>query len=45
LFQRQAKTGTDPELKKWAADKLPHLQEHLKMARELNAKVGGGAYK
>jgi putative membrane protein len=46
LFQREAKTGKDTDLQKWAADKLPALQEHLKMARDLSGKVrGGAAYK
>jgi putative membrane protein len=31
LFQGEAKNGTDPELKKFAAQTLPTLQEHLRM--------------
>jgi putative membrane protein len=33
LFEKQAKRGSDPELKAWAAKMLPDLQSHLKMAR------------
>jgi len=42
LFERQAKDGKDDDLKAWAKKTLPHLREHLKMARDLNKKVGGG---
>lgn len=34
-FQKQAKRGDDPELKSWAAQTVPVLQEHLKMAEAL----------
>ena len=40
LFQGQATNGTDADLKNWAAKTLPTLQEHLRMAREVSAKVG-----
>ena len=43
LFQKQANGGKDPEAKAWAAKILPTLQEHLKMARGVNAKVTGSA--
>ena len=43
LFAKEAKGGTDPEVKAWAAKTLPTVQEHLKMARALNTKVGKGA--
>ena len=33
LFQRQAQEGQDSDLKSWAAQKLPTLQNHLAMAR------------
>ena len=33
-FEREAKHGHDAELKKWAADTLPTLREHLKMAQD-----------
>jgi putative membrane protein len=35
LFEAYAKSGDDPELKKWAATTLPHLKEHLSMAEKL----------
>jgi putative membrane protein len=41
LFQKEAGAGKDPEAKAWAAKTLPTLQEHLKMARGVNAKVMG----
>jgi putative membrane protein len=40
LFQREAKSGKDDEVKAWAEKTLPTLQEHLKMARDINAKLG-----
>jgi putative membrane protein len=43
LFQKQANGGKDPEAKAWAAKILPTLQEHLKMARGVTAKVTGSA--
>ncbi|MCT7952478.1 DUF4142 domain-containing protein [Ancylothrix sp. C2] len=33
LFQRQAQDGQDSDLKSWAAQKVPTLQNHLAMAR------------
>ena len=38
LFQREAKTGKDAEIKAFAEKALPTLQEHLKMAQDLSAK-------
>lgn len=35
-FQDQANNGTDAEIKAFATKTLPTLQEHLRMARELN---------
>ena len=35
LFRTEAQQGTDPELKRWAANTLPTLEEHLTMARTL----------
>jgi len=42
LFESQSKDGKDEDLKAWAKKTLPALREHLKMAKELNKKVGGG---
>jgi putative membrane protein len=36
LFERYAKEGDNADLKTFAAKTLPHLQEHLKMAQDLN---------
>jgi putative membrane protein len=41
LFEQVSTTSSDPEIKAWAAGTLPTLQEHLKIARDLQAKVGG----
>ena len=41
MFQREASRGNDAEVKAWAAKTLPALQEHLRMAREVSAKVDG----
>jgi putative membrane protein len=35
LFKAYATGGDDPELKKWAAKTLPHLERHLTMAEKL----------
>ena len=32
-FEREAKNGRDADVKKWAADKLPTLRQHLEMAQ------------
>jgi putative membrane protein len=40
LFQRESKAGKDADAKAWAAKTLPTLQEHLKMARDINGKLG-----
>jgi putative membrane protein len=39
LFQRQANSGTNPELKNFASQTLPTLQEHLKMAKQTEQEV------
>jgi putative membrane protein len=36
LFERYAKGGDDAALKSWAGQTLPTLQEHLKMAQDLD---------
>jgi putative membrane protein len=36
LFDEEAKTGKDPELKAFAAKTLPTLKDHLKMAKALH---------
>ena len=44
-FKRAASTAADAELKGWAAKTLPTLQEHQKMARSVNAKMGSAGAK
>jgi putative membrane protein len=39
-FMRESKAAKDPDLKAWAAKTLPTLQEHQKMAKDINGKVG-----
>ena len=39
MFEAESKTGTDPEVKDWAAKKLPTLREHLKAAQDVKAKL------
>lgn len=36
LFEKESTDGKDPDIKKWAAGKLPVLKHHLMMAQELN---------
>ena len=38
-FETAAQSAQDPELKAWAAKTLPTLQDHLKMAKETQAKL------
>jgi len=40
-FRKEAREGKDPEVKAWASETLPTLEEHLKMARDLSKKVTG----
>jgi putative membrane protein len=39
LFEKQANTGQDPELKSWASQKLPTLKHHLEMAEMLHNEI------
>ncbi len=39
-FQQQSNSGTDPDLKAWAAKTLPTLQEHLRMAESCAKQLG-----
>jgi putative membrane protein len=40
LFEREAKSGKDPDVKAFAEKTLPTIQDHLKRAQDLNAKSG-----
>jgi putative membrane protein len=42
LFEREAKDGKDAGLKQFAANTLPALKAHLKMAKEIADRVGAG---
>lgn len=41
-FEKQAKSGKDADVKKWAESKLPTLREHLKMAQDTQSQVSKG---
>ena len=36
LFSDYARNGDNPDVKAWAAKTLPHLREHLEMAKKLS---------
>jgi len=38
-FQEEAKDGSDPDIKSFAAKILPTLQEHQRMSKEIKAKL------
>lgn len=42
LFEKQAKSGEDADLRQWAKDKLPALRDHLKMAQKVHDRLKGG---
>jgi putative membrane protein len=44
-FEKESKAGQAPEVKNFAAKTLPTLQEHLKMAEQLEASTKGGPKK
>lgn len=44
-FKHQASSGHDQDLKQFASKSLPTLEQHLKMAEEIHAKLEGGASK
>jgi putative membrane protein len=39
MFETEANSGSDAELKNWASQKLPTLREHLKMAQDAKSKL------
>jgi predicted outer membrane protein len=38
-FQEEAKSGTDPDVKKFAEDTSKMIQEHLDLAKQTQAKL------
>jgi len=44
-FKHASTASADADLKAWAGKTLPTLEEHQKMAHDINAKLGGGAAK
>jgi formate dehydrogenase assembly factor FdhD len=40
-FKKESKSGKDTDVKSFASTTLPTLQDHLKMAQDAAAKVGG----
>ena len=38
-YKRESHNGKDPDVKAFADKTLPTVEEHLKMARDLNAKL------
>ena len=40
-FKKQAEVGKDEDVKKWAAQTLPTLEEHLKMIKDIQSKMKG----
>jgi putative membrane protein len=43
LFQQEAESGTNPQLKSFAQETLPTLQQHLSQAQELQKTVASDA--
>jgi putative membrane protein len=44
-FQKESKSGKDADVKQFASDTLPTLQDHLKMAQTTASKVGAAGSK
>src|SRR6266851_3648671 len=43
LFQQEIQNGSDPDLKEFARQTLPKIEEHLQRALKLAAAAGGGS--
>lgn len=41
VFQQELSSGANPDLKKFASDTLPTIQDHLKMAKQMQTTVTG----
>jgi putative membrane protein len=44
-FQKEANSGSDPDVKSWASKTLPTLQKHLKEVQKAQSKVGSAGAK
>jgi putative membrane protein len=44
-FKKESTSAKDSDVKNWASQTLPTLQDHLKQAQEVNGKVAGSAAK
>jgi putative membrane protein len=40
-FQHEATKASDPDVQSWAGKTLPTLQEHLRMAEDIDSNVNG----
>ena len=40
-FKRESNSGSDPQVKQFATQTLPTLENHLQMAQQVESKVGG----
>jgi putative membrane protein len=45
VFQAQAESGTDTDLKNFAAEIVPTIRQHLQMAEQISGQLKGGAGK
>jgi len=45
LFESEAKSGKDEDVKKWAEKTLPIIRDHLKMAQDVQGKLKGTSTK
>ena len=39
MFDKESKDAQDPDLKSWVTKTLPTIQDHLKMAKQINSKL------
>jgi len=42
-FEKEMRTGKDPNIKNFAAQTLPVLQDHLERVKSIHSKMGGGS--
>ncbi len=41
-FKQESNSGKDPQVKQWASQTLPTLEDHLKMAEQVQSEVASG---